>query len=351
MLRSLHLKNMKVFQKARFDLSPGLNVVVGENGSGKTHFLKSANCIASCLAANGKRQSAGAHPSKSGLQADLAEKIIGVFRPESLGRIVHKGKGRERCHVEAGFDESSLDLAFSLAPQSKSEVSLEKAPASWGQTDPVYLPTREILTLYPNFLSLYEKKYLEFPETYRDLCIHLGSPLERQEHISPRKKLLASLEQTMGGSITLEKNGRFYFKPPGQAQLEVPLVAEGIRKLAMLAQLVAAGVIQKKGMLFWDEPDSSLNPKLIARVARFIMEMAGAGVQVFLSTHSLFLLRELEILHNSNEYQSTPARFFALHLEKQGLQVQQGVSMDDLAPIAALDEELSQSDRFLELDS
>ncbi|WP_291320988.1 AAA family ATPase [Desulfonatronospira sp.] len=350
MLKSLHIKNMTVFQKAGFDLSPGLNVVVGENGSGKTHFLKTAYCILSCLSVNGPRLSADSPPNKTGLQTALAEKIIGVFRPESLGRTVHRGKGRERCQIDAFFEDSSHDISFSLASQSRSEVSLEKVPESWLQTDPVYIPTREILTLYPNLISLYEKKFLEFPQTYRDLCIHLGSPLERNNQGYQFKSLLSSLEKTMGGSIILDKNGRFYFKPAGQVQLEIPLVAEGIRKLAMLAQLVATGVIRPKGTAFWDEPDTSLNPRLVARVARFIMDLAQAGVQIFIATHSLFLLREIEILHSSKEYRNTPARFFALHFSRQGVQVQQGTSMDDLDPIAALDEELSQSDRFMELD-
>ena len=37
MLNTLHIKNFTVFQDARFEFSPGLNVIVGDNGTGKTH--------------------------------------------------------------------------------------------------------------------------------------------------------------------------------------------------------------------------------------------------------------------------------------------------------------------------
>jgi predicted ATPase len=33
--------------------------------------------------------------------------------------------------------------------------------------------------------------------------------------------------------------------------------------MAMLARLISTGVLLEQGYLFWDEPETSLNPKLI----------------------------------------------------------------------------------------
>jgi predicted ATP-dependent endonuclease of OLD family len=85
-LKKLELHNMTVFQEADFALSPGLNVVIGENASGKTHFLKAGYCVAATLAPSGKQQ-AGDIPSKAFLQSALAEKLVNVFRPENLINI------------------------------------------------------------------------------------------------------------------------------------------------------------------------------------------------------------------------------------------------------------------------
>lgn len=350
MFTKLQVRNFTVFQEARFALSPGLNVVLGQNASGKTHFLKVAYCIAAVLAENGKQQSLEA-PSKTFLQSAIANKLIHVFRPESLGRMVRKRQGskRERCELMSQFSDKSLNTSFSFATQSKSEVSLEQVPSRWNDITPVYIPTREILSLYPNFVSVYESRYLEFEETYRDLCLLLGAPAIRGPREKRIKKLLEPLEGAMGGSVFLDKNGRFYLKVPGQGSMEMPLVAEGIRKLAMMAQLVMNGTLLDRGMLFWDEPDTSLNPKLITHVARFIMSLAQSGVQVFIATHSLFLLRELEILHKSERFKDVPARFFALHLGDEEVTVQTGEDLDELDPIDSLDEELSQSDRYMEV--
>ena len=40
MLKTLKIKNFTVFGDVAFEFSPGLNVIVGENGTGKTHVLK-----------------------------------------------------------------------------------------------------------------------------------------------------------------------------------------------------------------------------------------------------------------------------------------------------------------------
>ena len=49
-------------------------------------------------------------------------------------------------------------------------------------------------------------------------------------------------------------------------------------------------------------------------------------------------------------FKDADARFFGLHLHEGEVSVQQGDSLDDIGSIAALDEELSQSDRYLETE-
>ena len=129
--------------------------------------------------------------------------------------------------------------------------------------------------------------------------------------------------------------------------MEMPLVAEGWRKLAMLYRLIATGSLLDEGAIFWDEPEANLNPKLIREVARAILGVCEAGVQAIIATHSLFLLREFEILL-AREFQGVAQRYFALHRAPEGVQVAQSDSVAEVEPLLLLDEELEQSDRFLE---
>jgi predicted ATPase len=345
MLSNLNIKNFTVFPSANLQFSKHLNVIVGENSSGKTHILKVAY---SALATTWEesRKSKSSTPTKALMQSRLAEKLINVFRPDSLGRLARRNQGRERCDLKFGFEDHRFDFEFSFSTNSKTEVQVEQTPETWLKNSPAYIPTRELLSIFPNFISVYEGHYLEFEETWRDTCILLGAPLQRGIKESRIQELLAPIEEAMDGSLELDKNGRFYLKNE-RGRFEMPLVAEGQRKLAMLARLIATGALMDQDFLFWDEPEANLNPLLIKAVAQSIVSLCKIGVQVFLATHSLFLLRELEILMTDQQNSGLNSRFFGLHFSGDYVEVTQGDSIDEIGDITALDQELAQSDRFI----
>lgn len=347
MLKNMHIKNLTVFSDVELKFGRDLNVIVGENGAGKTHLLKMAYCAMATSWEEGRKPNVSS-PTKTVLQSRLADKLVNVFRPEALGRLAKRKQGRERCDIQLNYFEPALDIAFSFATNSKSEVSINTLPEKWLDVAPAYLPTRELLTIYPNFVAIYEGHYLEFEETWRDTCLLLGTPLQKGPTQTRIRALLKPLEEAMQGSIELDKNGRFYLNN-GSGRMEMPLVAEGLRKLGMLSRLIATGALLNKGCLFWDEPEANLNPRLIRQLASTIVELSCGGIQVFIATHSLFLLREIEIVLATRTSRQPDTQFFGLHADADSVSVMQGPSIDDIGDIAALDESLLQSDRYLEL--
>ena len=174
MLKKMSIKNLTVFPDAELQFSAGLNVIIGENGCGKSHLLKVAYAVIAASAEEGKKPTVGA-PTKSVLQKVWADKLAHVLRPESLGRLARRKQGRERCELGFSFEQSTLDCRFVFATSSKSEVQIDDLPQAWQDKAPVFFPVRELLTIYPNFVSIYDNHYLEFDETYRDTCILLGA--------------------------------------------------------------------------------------------------------------------------------------------------------------------------------
>jgi predicted ATPase len=346
MLRSLKLSNFTVFAEAECTFGKHLNVVVGENGLGKTHILKAAYSVLA-VSARGAREFGNNSPTKAYLQPALASKLRAVFKPDELGRLTRRQAGRNRTEVACSFADSSCNVEFSFNAASKSEVTVDLVPKRWVLDVPVYFPTRELLTTYPGFVPLYETTHLEFDETWRDTAIALGAPLAKGPRDKRSRDLLKSLDEAMGGAVELDSAGRFYLKTQ-TGQIEMHLVAEGLRKLAMVARLIANGSLLDKGYLFWDEPDANLNPKLIKLVARTILNISRSGVQVFVATHSLFLLREIFILQQT-EYRDLDTQHFGLHASDNGVKVRQGQTVDDVGDISMLDEELLQSERYLNL--
>lgn len=349
MLRSLHIENLTVFPEADFAFGKNLNIVIGENGSGKSHILKAAYC-AIAVTAKGAKGSTSEAPTKTFLGTAVADKFRNVFKPDELGRLARRRRGHTTCLLKYAFSPSSLDLEFSFTTQSKKEVAVAKGPTGWAEKRPVFLPTRELLTISPGFVSLYETTHLPFEETWRDTCILLGAPLARGPREPRIKELLVPVEEAMGGTVELDKSGRFYLNV-ASGSMEMHLVAEGLRKLATLARLIATGSLLDKGYLFWDEPESNLNPKVIKTVAKTILQIASSGIQVFIATHSLFLLRELHILQQEG-FAGIDTRCFGLHIgPDNAVSVQQGRTMDDVGDISTLDEELAQSSRYLDAEN
>ena len=345
MLKSLKIRDFTVFKEADLTFAKGLNVIVGANGTGKTHLLKLPYAVMAMGAEEGRKRNTC--PTKTLLQTRIAEKLFGVFRPEErLGRLVHRQRGRNNCEVDMGFSQPGECLAFQFSSLVHSEVVVKRVLPHWPDKPPVFLPTRELLTLYPGFVPLYETRHLEFDETWRDTCLLLGAPALR----GPREKAIAHLieplEQQLGGRVVLDTNGRFYLRPFNAGKMEMPLVAEGWRKLAMLVRLICTGSLLDKGCLFWDEPEANLNPRLIREVARAILGICKAGVQVFVTTHSLFLLRELEILLK-HEFATVEQKYFGLKRSDDGVDVSQADEIEDIDPLLLLDEDLEQSDRFM----
>jgi energy-coupling factor transporter ATP-binding protein EcfA2 len=337
---------------------------VGENGCGKTHLLKAMYAIIAANVAQGKKTRV-VKPIED-INFHYTEKLINVFNIGLVDKLINKniidipaGQYSQNqlleffLSISLYFSDKKLDLSlryncFFGDPTHPFNIDVIKYPQNWDIIPPVFMPTRELLTIYPGFVSIYDNHYLEFDETYRDTCILLGAPALKGKRELEAKKMLKPLEEAMGGEVLLE-GGRFYLNMPDKGKIEMPMVAEGQRKLAMLAQLIATGALLGKGYLFWDEPEANLNPKLIKLIAKVILHLCNNGIQVFIASHSLFLVRELEILSASDEFKKTTQRYFALCIEDDGVVVEQGDVIDELQTLILLDEELSQSDRFMKI--
>ncbi len=344
MLKSAEFQSFTTVPNGVWQFADGLNIIIGENGLGKSHVLKALYTML-------KVQSGRPEDLfKSNLEKAYAEKLVRVMRPESLGRLVKRKQGRARCEIRLVMKQGKESSEIGFASNAKSQVEVLKAPETALIRSPVYLPTRELMTLCPWFLNLYDNYHLEFEETWRDTVSLLGAPSVKGPREIRAAQLIAPLEQAMGGKVEMDApSGRFYLRVTGEGSMEMPLVAEGIRKFAMLARLINTGVLLGHGYLFWDEPETNLNPKLIRTLAQCIVHLADQGIQVFIATHSLFLLREFEILlANRDRRERVEARYFGLHLQEQTVALTQSSDLSDIGPVTTLDESLKQSDRFLD---
>lgn len=348
MIESLKVRNFTVFAEAELTFSPGLNVVVGENGTGKSQLLRLLYAVWRSI---GRRPPSNG-PTKADLQRGIAESLQSVLEPDALGRLVRRRGGSPRCEVMAEFGPIAPQLSFSFATNSRTEVSVDSQPDAYLNARAVLLPGHELLSLDPELMALTKQYYVSFNAAAEDLHYALRAPDARGgrhalgDWHDTSSMLVEEIAEAVGSIALDSQHDRFYLHTEA-GRVEMPLVAEGWRKLAMVQRLLANDTLQPPSGLLWDEPEANLNPRLVQLVASTLIWLSRAGVQVILATHSLFLMRELDLLLRGDG-RDVPARFFGLALAEGGaVEVSQGPSIDDIPEIVSLDEELAQSDRYL----
>jgi AAA15 family ATPase/GTPase len=333
MLKKLSLDNITTFQHAEFNFSKGINIIIGENSSGKSHVLKLAYSVATVWEQCGKE----------GWREQLVKKLHGVFGIEELfelrnrATLISADKHSVTLEFFVNHKSESQQLNFDLSKRDKITIN-GTTPHAPLLNKPLFFPAKEVLSIFPNFISLYEKYALSFDETYYDLCKAIDSPLLKE----PNQQLIDKLEAIMGGKIILKGN-HFYLQTEN-GEINIFMVAEGWRKLGMLSYLIANDSLKENSILFWDEPETNLNPRLIKQLAVFLVELSKHNIQIIIATHNLFLMKYFDyILKQPNN--TIPAAFFSLVKTEKGISIEQGERLNQLTTIAALEEELALYDQ------
>ena len=125
------------------------------------------------------------------------------------------------------------------------------------------------------------------------------------------------------------------------------MVAEGVRKFAILERLLRNGVLIPENPLFWDEPEANLNPALLRKLAAILAELARQGFQIILATHSTDLLKEFHILSRQKDAQPLPIKYFGLNAEPgEATRIVSTDNFEHLPDVVALEAELEQVDEL-----
>jgi len=347
-VKSISIENFTVFKSENLEFSDGLNIVVGENGTGKSHLLK---LLYALIISMNNASDDSSFIEEMGVSEDehissvTQDHLMRIFKPDDLNNLISHDK--DNCFFDIKFDKFSVPFSLKKSGLiNQIEINpdeFENFPSKLFEKSSLYIPAKEMLSFYEGFVPLYETRETSFDEAYYNLAMALGrSALKNIQSYPAESQMLAKLEETLEGKILLER-GRFYLVSNNGHKTEIALVAEGLRKIATIAQLIANGSLTKNSILFWDEPEANLNPKLIKKVAEVLVELSRAGMQLFIATHSLFLVKEIEILRSKDD----KLRYFGLGFSGQAIRSSQSDEFEGLDDIVILDEELEQDDRFL----
>ena len=290
-LTKVKLQQFTAFHDLTVEFSPGINALVGANGTGKTHLMKV--CYAACDA----------------FKADdiFRDELIGAFLPSGrwLNRLVKQPAMSALASAVVCAGDREVSIVFDARRTStKTDTGLPIASA--------YIPAKDMLANAPGFLSLYAAREVHFEEVYRDILLRAYLPALREPIDGTHEKMLKSLENVIGGKVTVK--GEEFFLSNEQGDLEFTLLAEGWRKLGLLWLLIRNGTLRDGSVLFWDEPEANLNPKMFRVVIEALLELQRAGVQVFFATHDYVILKELDLQMTEED----AVAFHSLYRDEEG---------------------------------
>lgn len=358
MIRMLSVEGFTVFsRKESFSFVPGLNIIVGGNDSGKSHLMKLCYTFSKWSNGGSRRNLPEIWAEEKRLRRDL----LRVFGVQSLTHLTSRNGDGRATTLSASMEGSKAPLGTAdtgccfQADREGDGLSIHPMPQRYIHENAIFLSPREVLSIYPCYMQA-GKRYPELLDSASwELCRALED--EPAPGCLPLpgalQHVLNQIEELLSGHLC-RLNGRFFLQRPGMEPLELNLVAEGFKRIGALGLLLDNGAIRPGSSLFWDEPEMNLNATHLPTLVSMMMGMCRAGVQLMLTTHSLFLLRELTIQLAAPANRRITRRFFGLQPpepHQEGVRVTCGQTLDDIAPIESLSAEMEQADRYLNMPS
>ena len=288
-IKKIKLQNYTVFEDQQIEFSPGINIIIGENGTGKTHLIKAL--YSACQSTDKK--------------ISFAHKLVMTMLPDDykISRLLTRKTGNRTAFVRITAGEPGVTgdrvLTASFHGKTKkwdAEVTGEDGwENSFGGMSSIFIPAKEILSHSYNLNAATEKNNVRFDDTYLDIINAAKINISVGRNSASKEAMLKAIEKMTHGTVIYdEKKDEFYLKS-GNSKQEFNLVAEGIRKMALLWQLVKNGTLEKGSVLFWDEPEANINPLYISIIVDMLLELQRKDVQIFVSTHDYMLASYFEV--------------------------------------------------------
>ena len=142
---------------------------------------------------------------------------------------------------------------------------------------------------------------------YEDYALPIKTNLNFIENLSTISKknsfivenypdILDSFADIIGGKYTITDNDQLYYEPKGKRlKLTMDESSSAVRSLLDLGFYLRHEA--KRGdLLIIDEPELNLHPENQRRVARLLARLVNLGIKVFITTHSDYIIKELNTL-------------------------------------------------------
>ena len=160
--------------------------------------------------------------------------------------------------------------------------------------------------------QLLSKGYQRYPspiETDVDFMGQLQDVAKNKSFIAKEHpEILDDFTDIVGGTYAITQNDQLYYIPKGtRSKLTMVESSSSARALLDLSFYLKC-IAEKDDLLMVDEPELSLHPENQRRIAKLFARLANIGVKVFITTHSDYIIKELNTLIMLNHDKPAPEK-------------------------------------------
>ena len=320
LIKKIRLENFTVFEKMEADCSSGINVFIGENGTGKTHLLKLIYtfCEWGILYHDGPDSDSAPH-----------RMLDNMFQGESyftLARITSNGsttreplviafetdEGEHLHQVELYDDKKTIYDCPKYSYAINNNTMVGENELDYDDPSTVFIPAKEMLS-HSGIEKDYHDRNLPLDSTLIEILDKAGVSTLRKLPDN-MTKITDKISNIIGGKVVY-KNDRYYVEKSNGATIAFTVEAEGYKKFGLVSRLIETGHIKRGSVLVWDEPDANLNPKLIPEIVAILLELSRHGVQIFLATHDYNLMKYFSMAKKADD----KVAFYSLYKTENGV--------------------------------
>ena len=311
-IQGIELQNFTAFRQLKLDGFGRLNAIIGLNDTGKTQLLKALYFGSYEAKKFFTNNSVDTKPNANKLMYLLGD----------VGRFSLPNKSSYRInYLKDAYFSMDLDPENSIEVWTEGEqpflqvgptIYLNKPEILVNKLSTVFIPAKEELGIHTAILesrSETGKRLKVFDDSYYDLAKLLALtpdnegplPLFVRELLDPLMKVTSKHL-----SVSVEGSKVSFFK--GLQDIPNSQTPEGPKKALLLQQLFKKQILDldEHNVLFIDEPEANLHADAVVKFADVLHQLATMGVQIFLATHSYFLMKRLEQLAKEDELNDKP---------------------------------------------
>lgn len=244
-----------------------INLIIGENGTGKTFLLKAIYSAVRTL--EEYKRGDDIRP----VNDVLSEKLRWTFQVDRLGDLVSRSS-RDGLSFAMDLDDKSIEYQFTASAASK----VGGADVSNGSKEgnSIFIPAKEVLSLYSVILKSREiDKSFGFDDTYYDLAKALRISPTREENYAPFAESRRMVKDVIDGKIEYDSDAnKWSYKNSHNQKFSIGATSEGIKKISIMDRLLANGYLDNNSIIFIDEIESALHPAAICQFLDMIAYLA-----------------------------------------------------------------------------